>query len=333
MKKEVSLKNIYKPVEKELIKVEEKIEKELYSDEEAVSIINEYVLNTSGKRLRPALVLLSGKAVSNHQSPITNYLISLATAIELIHTATLIHDDVIDEGNLRRAKSTVNAKWGDELSVLFGDYLYSKAFSLLVHIRNQEILTLLSSTTNGMCEGEIVQIAVANNNFTAISEGEYLKIIEKKTGRLISACCQTGSILGGADETEIVALQKYGLNFGMAFQIVDDCLDLIGKENELGKSLGSDVRKRKLTLPLIYLLSRSTNKRNAVDWLYEVCQSKHDLLYESINYAFGKANVYVEKAKERIETLGIIPPIKESLVNLLEYIVIRLQSKLDRKRK
>ena len=208
-----------------------------------------YVARMPGKRIRPALALLSAKLVSEGlmEGPIR-----LAVAVELIHTATLLHDDVIDGASLRRGLSTLNAKWGNTLSVLSGDYLYSKAFCLLSSLESPGVLKLMSETARILCEGEVAQIHHQYN--TALSRAQYLKIIRAKTASLMSACAQAGALLAGAAPRQALRLSQFGLQFGLAFQVLDDTQDLVGDEAALGKSLGTDAALGNITLPLIALM-------------------------------------------------------------------------------
>lgn len=338
----MDLQKIYEPIDEDLVRVENRLKEQFESSDEFIPQISSYVFTVPGKRIRPALVLFSEKVVStNNQRDESTYpqtsiggdekIISLAAAIELVHTATLIHDDVIDDAVLRRGRSSVNAKWGNEYSILFGDYLYSKAFSLLSRLERPDILALLSSVTNTMCEGEMAQMQ--KRYCWDLTEEEYLGIIERKTASLISVCCQVGAILGGANKRESHMLREYGLNLGIAFQIVDDCLDLVGKEGDLGKSLRLDVRKGKPTLPLVYLLHQTTGLQNcaesanpvsAFNDLEALWDSSSYLRKEALYYAFQKAGRFTNKAREEIGVLKE-SPFKESLLKLTDYVLRREQ--------
>jgi len=205
----------------------------------------------SGKMIRPALVLMSGAACG----PITDRHIRIAAIIEMLHNATLLHDDVIDEGRVRRGKPTVNSLFGNEPAVLLGDFLLSRLFKLCAQLE-PDILTFIASTTARICEGELSQM-IHRNDFS-LNEKEYLKIITEKSAALFSDCCFLGALLAGACEKEKKALSDFGLNFGIAFQLADDLIDIVGDENKSRKTLGSDVNKNKPTLVLIDLLRRLT---------------------------------------------------------------------------
>ena len=261
------LKDIYKPVEKQLIQIEDLLRNSLErSRRKSILKINNYMLISPGKRLRPALVALSSKAVSATQAPeAEKQLIKIATSVELIHMASLIHDDVIDHANLRHNKPTINTKFGEDISIALGDYLYSIAFQLVSRCGNMDILDCISSAANQMCEGELVQVCERDN--VSLLKKRYLLIIKKKTATLFAASCEAGAIASGCPEEMRLSLRKYGLNFGIAFQIIDDCLDLIGKDSELGKLAGADFKMGELTLPALNLLSCSRDKNRVMNLL------------------------------------------------------------------
>ncbi len=261
------LKEIYKPVEKELVQIEDFLRDSLErSKRRSILKVNKYVLVSPGKRLRPALVALSSKAVSTIKGPeIEKQLIKIATSIELIHMASLIHDDVIDQANLRHNKPTINTKFGEDISIALGDYLYSIAFQLISACGNMDILDCISSAAKEMCEGELVQVCERDN--ISLLKKRYLLIIKKKTAALFAASCEAGAIASGCPEDMRLSLRRYGLNFGIAFQIIDDCLDLIGKDSELGKLAGADFKMGELTLPALNLLSCSRDKKKVISLL------------------------------------------------------------------
>ena len=207
-----------------------------------------YLVTAGGKRLRPALVLLSGACgpVPNRQA-----LIDTATAVELIHTATLIHDDIIDQSQLRRSQPTFHHRWGTERAVLMGDYLYATAFSLLARLEAPEVMRTMADVCQELCRGELREVEARYR--LDLSETEYLDIITHKTASLIGGCCRSGAVLGGCDPQTVEQLARFGIHFGVAFQIMDDCLDLIGDQQELGKSIHTDLDKGALSLPMIYL--------------------------------------------------------------------------------
>ena len=332
----MNLAPLYKPIEKDLAKVEEELGRQLRSNNKFVSRLGAHILKGAGKRLRPALLILSAKAASANdklprpkESPdiLHHQLVQLATAVELIHSATLVHDDVIDEALLRRKRASLNRKWGDKVSILFGDYLHSSAFAILSHLNMPEIMSQLSSVIKSMCEGEIMQIRMCFNPHLA--EREYLSIVHQKTASLLSFSSESGARLAKASSPQIETLSAYGMNFGMAFQIIDDYLDLVGEEGKAGKSLGSDLRKGKLTLPLIHLLSLPGRKikKEVLSLLSE--ENGHNRLKEmakekgSLDYTLKIAKAYIEKAKEKISALRRSSS-REGLLSLADYVVARV---------
>jgi len=248
----MELREIYEPIKGDLIRVKKEISEQLSTEDKFIKRVLQDVTNSSGKLLRPALALLAFSTGKNSEKD-KNGIIKVASLIELVHTATLIHDDVIDQTTFRRYKPTLHRKWGDKVSVLLGDYLLSRSFTMLSQLGYPGIISALADTMRLICEGELRQIERAYD--WDLSEQDYLAIIKKKTASLFSFSSLSGGYLGNAEPSVIPSLANYGLNFGIAFQIVDDCLDLVADEKVVGKSLGSDLRKGKVTLPLIYLLS------------------------------------------------------------------------------
>jgi len=227
------------------------IRRRLASDVVLINQIAEHIINAGGKRLRPMLVVLAGQATGgagpdHHQ---------LAAIIEFIHTSTLLHDDVVDESDLRRGRSTANAIWGNAASVLVGDFLYSRSFQLMVELDRMEVMRILADTTNRIAEGEVLQLLHVRNPDT--DEAAYLRVIERKTAVLFATGTRLGALASGADEAVQQALYDYGMNLGYAFQIADDVLDYTADAAELGKNLGDDLAEGKATLPLIRAMDRS----------------------------------------------------------------------------
>jgi octaprenyl-diphosphate synthase len=239
-------------IQADLDKVNQFIVDQLYSEVALVESIGHYIVDAGGKRMRPMLVLLSAKAcgVKSDQH------INMAAVIEFIHTATLLHDDVVDMSTLRRGRPTVNAQWNNPSSVLVGDFIYSRAFQVLVNIGDMRIMEIMANTTNKIAEGEVLQlISKSNPNST---EELYLQVIKNKTAILFEAAAMSGAMLSGADENKINALAEYGLQLGLAFQLIDDALDYMGDAQELGKNVGDDLAEGKSTLPLIYTMANGT---------------------------------------------------------------------------
>lgn len=310
----MNLKDIYLPIQKELDEVEKEIKRSLQTDDPLLGEIYKHILLQPGKKIRPALVLFSA-GLSNPR------ITALAAATEIIHIATLIHDDVIDEATMRRNQVTINRKWGNETAVLAGDNLFASAFFILTTDMTPEVMHILSGAAERMCEGEIRQI---KHRFDLnLEEEKYLSIIEDKTGVFMSACCQAGALLGRRDKKIAEALEKYGLNFGIAFQITDDCFDLTGKEKKLGKSLGSDMRNGKLTLPLIYFLRENKSSiRTFDDLMKSWLSSENGLREKAIGDSLAKAREYIMGAKEQVKIMGESSS-EERLLALGDYLLER----------
>lgn len=221
---------------------------QLHSDVELVETISQYLVDSGGKRVRPLLVLLTAKCCGykGDQHPL------LATIIEFLHTATLLHDDVVDTSQMRRGQSTANAVWGNAPSVLVGDFLYSRAFQMMVELGSMEIMSILSESTNQISEGEVRQLVNARN--AELSQQEYRDVIKAKTAVLFEASSHTAAVLSGVEKKQERALKDYGLHLGMTFQLIDDVLDYQGDVNEMGKNVGDDLAEGKVTLPLIYTM-------------------------------------------------------------------------------
>jgi len=223
----------------------------LASDVVLINQVAEYIIGAGGKRLRPMLLLLAAGALG-HRGPSAH---QLAAVVEFIHTATLLHDDVVDGSDLRRGRSTANAVWGNAASVLVGDFLYSRSFQLMVELDRPEVMRILADTTNTIAEGEVLQLLHVRNPDT--DEAAYLRVIERKTAVLFAAATRLGALLAGADPATCDALHRYGLALGHAFQIADDVLDYSSDAATMGKNLGDDLAEGKVTLPLIHAIQHS----------------------------------------------------------------------------
>ena len=284
----------------------------------AVRLLVEHVNSYRGKRLRPTLLLLTahacGKVTPAHHT--------LAAVVEMIHTATLVHDDVLDSATVRRHVATVNASWGNQTSILLGDMLFTHAFHLASSV-DAQACRIIGAATNRVCEGELQQSAERGN--LALTEAEYFDIIDGKTAELTSCCCRLAAIYSGMPLAVVESLARYGRWLGMAFQIADDLLDLIGEERTTGKSLGTDVEQQKLTLPLIRLLSHAA--RDDATLLQQLLLSpgnhKRELLQpyfaasDALNYAREKAEEFAARAKAELLVLpsSQFRGILESLTN------------------
>jgi octaprenyl-diphosphate synthase len=245
-------------VKSEFDQVNELIVSRLNSEVGLVENIGQYIIDAGGKRLRPLLVLLSANSCGyqGDQHAV------LAAIIEFIHTATLLHDDVVDTSDLRRGRATANAKFGNAPSVLVGDFLYSRAFQMLVEIGNMDIMKIIADTTNIISEGEVQQLINAGNPDT--SEAVYNEVIRKKTAQLFDAAAEIGALLAGASPEQQAAMGRYGHHLGMAFQLVDDALDYNGNTEDLGKNVGDDLAEGKPTLPLIYAMQNGTPEQTTL---------------------------------------------------------------------
>lgn len=236
--------------------VNELIIKQLHSDVGLVENIGHYLVEAGGKRLRPLMVLLTANALGYPQTSKKSEHLDLAAIIEFIHTATLLHDDVVDMSNLRRGRPTANAQWGNAPSVLVGDFLYSRAFQMMVNIGSMDVMAILSDTTNIIAEGEVQQLVNAKN--PDVTEANYFNVIDKKTAILFAAACEVAAALCNATPDQRKALRSYGHKVGIAFQLVDDALDYTGDAATLGKNVGDDLAEGKPTLPLIYAMRTGT---------------------------------------------------------------------------
>jgi octaprenyl-diphosphate synthase len=239
---------LFGPVASDFKAINELIESSLHSRVPLVAEIAAYLVQAGGKRLRPLLVLLAARS-SGDSSP---HPVKLAVAIEFLHTAMLLHDDVVDESTLRRGRRTANAEWGNAASVLVGDFLHSRAFELMVELGNIDVMALISKATNGIAEGEVQQLTLLQN--TSTSEADYLEVIYRKTALLFEVSAESGAVLGGASASEAAAYREYGRHLGLAFQLMDDWLDYEGSAQELGKNTGDDLAEGKVTLPIILAL-------------------------------------------------------------------------------
>ena len=254
----VTLEKLYALIEPDMKAVDAVIRQRLHSEVVLVRQVAEYIIQSGGKRLRPALVLLAAGAMgyrgTHHHE--------MAAVVEFIHTATLLHDDVVDESALRRGRNTANAMFGNAASVLVGDFLYSRGFQMMVAVDNMRVMRVLSDATNVIAEGEVLQLM--NCHDADVDEARYLQVIRYKTAKLFEAAAQLGAILGGGSEEIERGLADYGMHLGTAFQIIDDVLDYSGAEAETGKHLGDDLAEGKPTLPLIYVMQHGTAEQAAL---------------------------------------------------------------------
>lgn len=252
-------------IKRELSLVEAEFERQASSYVQVINFLGDYLRASGGKRVRPALLVLANYSVGGDGS--TDNSIRLATVMEMLHTATLVHDDIIDNADVRRSRPSVNARFGNQAAVLMGDWLYMSAFETSLKERSLEILDILTRLTRKMTEGELIQLTMLGN--AAITRDEYFNILQRKTAYLFSGCCEIGAILGGATFEQQQALRDYGMNLGIAFQLADDLLDFTSDERVLGKAAGADLVEGKVTLPLIILQERLPSVREELEEVME----------------------------------------------------------------
>jgi octaprenyl-diphosphate synthase len=252
---------IFNLIKSEMTLVEAEFERQASSNVQVINYLGDYLRQSGGKRVRPALLVLASYAVGGNGA--SDNSIRLATVMEMLHTATLVHDDIIDNADLRRSRASVNAKFGNQAAVLMGDWLYMSAFETALKERSLEILDILTRLTRKMTEGELIQLTMIGN--TAITRDEYFDILRRKTAYLFSGCAEIGAILGGAGHDEQIALRDYGMNLGIAFQLADDLLDFTADERALGKAAGADLVEGKITLPLILLQESDPGVRDELE--------------------------------------------------------------------
>ena len=257
----ISARRIFSLISTELERVETEFARQARSNVQVIAFIADYLRASGGKRVRPALTILSNYAVGGDAAQYNS--IRMATVMEFLHTATLVHDDIIDDSDKRRNRPTVNALYGNETAVLMGDWLYMSAFETSLAERSLPILDILTGVTRKMTEGELLQLTLVGR--TDVSEAQYLDVLQRKTAHLFSACCEVGAILGGATDSQQAALREYGLNLGTAFQLTDDLLDFTATDDALGKAAGVDLLAGKITLPLIYLLDSDESARALIE--------------------------------------------------------------------
>lgn len=300
------------------------IRRKLHSEVSLVNQIAEYIISAGGKRLRPVLVLLvanaySYKGTAHHE---------LAAVVEFIHTATLLHDDVVDESSLRRGRATANALFGNAASVLVGDFLYSRAFQMMADLANMRVMKILSEATNVIAEGEVLQLL--NMHDPDVSQERYLQVIRSKTAKLFEAAAELGALVAGATEPQIAAAGEYGRSLGTAFQLIDDVLDYAGDAAEIGKNVGDDLREGKPTLPLIYLMENGTpEQRQLVRTCIEQGDEQHfDAVLAAVtssgalDFTRRQAEIAAERAAEAIAGLPE-SEYKDSLLQLAHFSVNR----------
>ena len=310
----------------ELKSVEQQFLKYLESDVPLIRKVGEYVISSGGKRVRPALLLLSARLCDSDQVRA----VTMASVVEFIHTATLLHDDVVDSATLRRGRASANTKWGNEASVLIGDFLFSKSFSQMVEVGSIDILRVMAGSTTKIAEGEVMQLLSTGE--IDLSEEQYIGVVRAKTAVLMSAACETGAILGGVNSEKQKALADFGMNLGIAFQLMDDALDYTASEAEFGKSIGHDLDEGKITLPLIHTLRLCCDdERKIIVAVVEKDEMTPDDFaavsamvnkYNGINYTVDLAGRYIENCSAYLDIFDPCPA-RQALVELADYVVTR----------
>jgi octaprenyl-diphosphate synthase len=316
--------SIAQPIAADMDAVNAVIRRNLHSEVSLVNQIAEYIISAGGKRLRPVLVLLVANAYG-YQGKAHH---ELAAVVEFIHTATLLHDDVVDESSLRRGRATANALFGNAASVLVGDFLHSRSFQMMVRLDNMRVMQILSDATNVLAEGEVLQLL--NMHDPDVSQERYLQVIGSKTAKLFEAAAELGALIAGANDDQIAAAGEYGRSLGTAFQLIDDVLDYAGDASEIGKNVGDDLREGKPTMPLIYLMEHGTpEQRDLVRTCIEQGDEEHfDSVLAAIttsgalDYTRRQAEIAAERASAAIADLpdGVY---KESLLQLAHFSVNR----------
>lgn len=301
-------KRIFGLISDEMKLVEKEFERQASSQIQAIDYLGEYLRESGGKRVRPALLLLANKSV--REGACSESAIRLATVMEMLHTATLVHDDIIDNSYTRRNRPSVNAKFGNQSAVLLGDWLYMTAFETSLQERSLEILDILTALTRLMTEGELIQLTVLGRS--DISVEDYFDILRRKTAYLFSACCEIGGIIAGASDVQRAGLRDYGLNLGIAFQLADDLLDFTGDDAQIGKRSGADLLEGKLTLPLILLRDHDPAVLDKLDEIMARGEYKGDERSsiqqalkdnETLAKTTSLAHDYALKARQNLESL------------------------------
>lgn len=318
-------------LEQDLLLVEQELQKALHSEDKLISQVNSYLFSAKGKRVRPVLLLLSyraNKEILNEECIISAKEAQFASAVEMIHVASVIHDDVIENSCLRRGKETINLLWGNRISTIMGDFLFARAAYLMTKNKDIEILEILTKVASVMCEGEAKQ---AKSNFNLnIAEDEYFNVIRAKTASLISASCEIGAVLSGAKDNCRKMFMRFGLNMGTAFQIIDDVLDFVSSPKDLGKPVGADLKEGRVTLPVIYCMKSASeeDKKIIKDIFNPEMNGKFAVLldilkkYNAIEYSKNKAMEFVNKAKNELSDIPDVSS-KLDLFQIADYIINR----------
>ena len=322
----MTINEIWEYYKEDLQSAEDKIQETLKTVAPAISAVGNHIFSAGGKRVRPLLAILSARLFGARGDEVS----TLASSVEFIHAASLIHDDVVDGAGLRRGKPAAHSLWGNQVVILVGDFLYSNALRLANLLKRQSVMDGLCNATAKMSEGELIQLSKKGS--ADLSEEEYMKIIRGKTAILMSAACKGGAVLGNASQTEENALESFGLKFGYAFQITDDILDYTAEEKAFGKNLGKDLEEGKITLPLICLMNDA--EESEISQISEILKSgeiaETDLAYvlhlfrqyKSIEKAYEKATTILDEARAELGSFGDSME-KKSLLTISDYLLNR----------
>lgn len=316
--------DLFKLIRDEMEIVEARLYENVDTPETLLYEASTHLIKAGGKRMRPGFALLAARMYQDDIS----YAIPLATALELVHMATLVHDDVIDNSSIRRGTGTVKCLWGNRISIYAGNFVFAKALAIIAEYKRSDILEVIADASMKICEGEIVQMLSCYNVNLGLKN--YLRRIERKTALLISLSCQVGAMLSTSDSRQIEALRRYGYDLGLAFQITDDILDFVADEETLGKPIGSDIRQGVITLPALYALHHDEHRDELARLLSspQECQqsTEHiiDMVCESdgIEYAYSVSQHYANRSKRHLELLPDTP-VKETLRELADFIFAR----------
>jgi octaprenyl-diphosphate synthase len=323
-----ALSQLFEPIREDLNQVEREFGRHVQSHVELIPQIGRYIQQGGGKRIRPSVLLMAARLCGYAGEHAVLY----ASVVEFIHTATLVHDDMIDGSDWRRGRRAVHSRWGNDITVLLGDYLYIKSMALALTQDMLEVIRLLCDVTLRMIEGELYQLT--KNGDVEITEDEHLEIIRRKTAYLFAGCAEIGGMLGGTSDERRQALREYGFNLGVAFQLVDDVLDLTGRQEVVGKPVASDLREGAVTLPIIRLLQASKPEDGLADIVRAVVrdQSMSSAQWDqlsgalrksgALDYAFCVAESYVEKARAALQVFPSSAE-RDALLTLPEYVLSR----------
>ncbi len=322
----VTLARIFEPIRTDLEQVEREFARHVQSHVALIPEIGRYIQDAGGKRVRPAVLLMAARLCGYHGDLAVLY----ATVVEAIHTATLVHDDIVDDSTLRRGRPAVHSKWGNDVTVLLGDYLYIKSINVALTHDSLDVVRILCGVTLRMIEGELFQLS--KNGEVDLTEADHFEIIQRKTADLFGACAEIGGLLGSAGPEGRRALRDYGFNLGVAFQVVDDLLDLTGSEEVVGKPVASDLREGKLTLPIIHLLQRGGPRvREIIGDVVRDRQLAPERWRElstalaghrSLEYAYERATEFAVRAQASLAALPASPE-REGLMALPDYVLSR----------